>query len=181
MALTAEKLAYFREYRKANPEAAKAAQKKWHGKHGADHYYENLELTRAIKRKSYYTSRGDLDGAAIEQRKIDEIRANQQPRKRAGTKVRLSREENAIRRKASARKVRHRGVQGLGPTVDAFIPPQKCEICGRGRRMCLDHCHKTNAFRGWLCDDCNIVLGRVEEKIEILEAMIEYLRKRSSS
>ena len=33
-----------------------------------------------------------------------------------------------------------------------------CEICGRPAQ-CMDHCHKTLQFRGWLCTLCNTSLG----------------------
>lgn len=42
--------------------------------------------------------------------------------------------------------------------------PTMCEMCGgppNGRQICLDHCHETGAFRGWLCNRCNIVLGAI--------------------
>lgn len=41
--------------------------------------------------------------------------------------------------------------------------PDKCEVCGEGGRICLDHCHKTGVFRGWLCNRCNLFLGKVKD------------------
>ncbi len=63
--------------------------------------------------------------------------------------------------------------------------PAICPVCGRspakGRRakgrICVDHCHKTGKIRGWLCDDCNIALGRVDDRIDILKNLIKYLTK----
>lgn len=50
-----------------------------------------------------------------------------------------------------------------------------CDACGTddpGKnhnakvvRMCLDHCHTNNIFRGVLCTSCNIMLGFVERKL----------------
>lgn len=41
-----------------------------------------------------------------------------------------------------------------------------CAICGvkhnSGRRLCIDHCHKTNKVRGLLCNGCNIGIGFYE-------------------
>lgn len=63
--------------------------------------------------------------------------------------------------------------------------PEKCPVCGRtpmgglrGRgRICVDHCHQTGKIRGWLCDDCNVALGRVDDRIDILKNLIKYLTK----
>lgn len=56
-----------------------------------------------------------------------------------------------------------------------------CKICrrpprGRWDRLHVDHDHVTGEVRGLLCNNCNMVLGRVLDSIEILEAAIEYLR-----
>ena len=58
----------------------------------------------------------------------------------------------------------------------------KCAVCnctqnnGYGK-MPVDHCHTTGKVRAILCQSCNVTLGKVEEKEEILLALIEYLRK----
>jgi hypothetical protein len=173
MAMAAEKLAYFRAYREANREAMHAARKRYHQVNGRKNYYENIDLTRAIKRKAYHVSRGNLESAQKEQDKVDQIRLTF-PRKRAGVKPYLSGEDMLKRRKAVLRKSRYKHVQGL--PVD-LTDPEVCEICGGRGKMCLDHCHENNVFRGWLCDDCNIAIGRVKENVDTLKAMIEYIQK----
>lgn len=55
--------------------------------------------------------------------------------------------------------------------------PEQCEICGAMGDICLDHCHKTNKFRGWICRRCNFALGMVKDNTEILQGLIEYLNK----
>ena len=35
-----------------------------------------------------------------------------------------------------------------------------CECCDRVSKLCLDHCHDTDAFRGWICQLCNSSIGR---------------------
>lgn len=57
--------------------------------------------------------------------------------------------------------------------------PLRCELCGRGGRICYDHDHKTNTFRGWICLKCNCVLGFIDDNPNILEKMIEYLSVKS--
>lgn len=173
MAMTAEKLAYFRKYREAHKEEVSAARKKYHEAKGFDQYYGNLELTRAVKRKSYYISTGNPEAAQMEQERIDAIRETF-PRKKAGRKDVYSAAEKLIRRKACLRKSRYKHVKGL---PDLLKEPTTCEICGQSGKMCLDHCHEKNVFRGWICDDCNVAMGKVKDDIGILSAMIEYIKK----
>jgi len=55
--------------------------------------------------------------------------------------------------------------------------PTKCELCGKSGRICFDHDHKTGKFRGYICHNCNVVLGLIKDNSKILELMIEYLKK----
>jgi len=41
----------------------------------------------------------------------------------------------------------------------------------------LDHCHKTGVNRGIICQSCNLTIGKVNEDVETLQRMVEYLRK----
>jgi hypothetical protein len=54
-----------------------------------------------------------------------------------------------------------------------------CAICKGvnkdGRSLAADHCHQSGKKRGLLCGRCNLTLGRVEDDIEILRGMIQYL------
>lgn len=43
---------------------------------------------------------------------------------------------------------------------------------------CLDHCHKTLKFRGWICKGCNIGLSRFYDSISILKKGIKYLERK---
>lgn len=58
----------------------------------------------------------------------------------------------------------------------------KCAICGvketnLKRSLRLDHDHKTNKIRGFLCDRCNVVLGMCEDNTKIFISMISYLKE----
>lgn len=53
--------------------------------------------------------------------------------------------------------------------------PQECELCGEVGRICFDHNHTNEKFRGWICYRCNIVLGFVNDNVELLIKMIGYL------
>lgn len=58
--------------------------------------------------------------------------------------------------------------------------PEVCECCGckPEKSLVLDHDHKTNEFRGWLCQSCNIGIGRLGDDEAGLENAIRYLRSR---
>lgn len=42
--------------------------------------------------------------------------------------------------------------------------------------MQFDHDHVTGQFRGWICANCNVALGLVNDDAGILALMIEYLQ-----
>lgn len=55
-----------------------------------------------------------------------------------------------------------------------------CHVCGvhendLNERLHLDHDHKTGAFRGWLCGNCNRALGLFQNSVELLGEAIQYL------
>lgn len=56
--------------------------------------------------------------------------------------------------------------------------PTACEVCGGAGRngLVFDHCHRSGAFRGWLCDGCNIALGAVRDDPARLLRLAQYLR-----
>jgi hypothetical protein len=54
-----------------------------------------------------------------------------------------------------------------------------CAICHqpnvRGRPLVVDHDHASQAFRGLLCDRCNLVLGYIEKNPDVLVKIPKYL------
>ena len=60
------------------------------------------------------------------------------------------------------------------------VPPEdsKCECCGDITKLCLDHDHITEQFRGWLCLNCNHGLGKFKDNPEVLIRAAEYLNER---
>lgn len=56
-----------------------------------------------------------------------------------------------------------------------------CEICGdppssRFSQLHVDHCHGKGHFRGLLCNNCNLGLGKFKDDPARLAAAIEYLK-----
>lgn len=56
-----------------------------------------------------------------------------------------------------------------------------CAICSRtchrGKRLVVDHCHKTQRLRGLLCSNCNSGIGLLDDNPELLENASRYLRR----
>lgn len=57
-----------------------------------------------------------------------------------------------------------------------------CNICGVNEAsikgvLHLDHCHNTDAFRGWLCSSCNHGLGCFKEDESIFIKAMQYIRE----
>jgi len=80
-----------------------------------------------------------------------------------------------------ARKRGHHPCHASIEVVEAALESQQhcCAICGfsaksqGNRSLCLDHCHVTGAFRGWLCWICNSYLARINENSQRLVAYLD--------
>ncbi len=59
----------------------------------------------------------------------------------------------------------------------------KCKVCPRKvtSMLHIDHCHSSGTVRGLLCQKCNHALGMVDDSIEILEKLINYLKETNTS
>ena len=60
-----------------------------------------------------------------------------------------------------------------------IICNEKETVTGRWetiKRLAVDHNHKTGKVRGLLCGSCNLLLGAVEDKSELINKMLEYLK-----
>jgi hypothetical protein len=58
--------------------------------------------------------------------------------------------------------------------------PIACEVCGNRGKICFDHDHGTNKFRGWLCEKCNLAIGQGRDDPKLLRLLAQYLEKNSS-
>jgi hypothetical protein len=53
-----------------------------------------------------------------------------------------------------------------------------CMVCGTPpsrRPLDVDHCHSSGKVRGLLCENCNKALGLVQDRVDILIKLKEYL------
>lgn len=61
--------------------------------------------------------------------------------------------------------------------LPSFLAGPTCDICSDDTRMCIDHCHTTGDFRGWLCHRCNAAVGYFRDCVDRMKAGIEYLQR----
>jgi hypothetical protein len=68
--------------------------------------------------------------------------------------------------------------ENLGNNIEPS-EENKCELCGCKQNLVFDHNHKTETFRGWLCDPCNRSLGTIESRLGTnwLNIIKEYINK----
>jgi hypothetical protein len=62
--------------------------------------------------------------------------------------------------------------------VESSIP-DICKICKRKTKLSLDHNHKTGKIRGWICSQCNSIMGFANDDIQRLKNVIQYIRENS--
>lgn len=57
----------------------------------------------------------------------------------------------------------------------------RCECCGTppraARALAFDHCHDSGDFRGWLCDSCNVGIGKLGDTIAGVKKALAYLKR----
>lgn len=72
--------------------------------------------------------------------------------------------------------------RGRGQPEPTRPMPHRCECCGLSdlvfkKTLFLDHCHDTGKFRGWICDNCNLGIGRLNDNLEGVKKAVAYLEK----
>jgi Recombination endonuclease VII len=56
--------------------------------------------------------------------------------------------------------------------------PGICEICKKYKeKLYRDHCHASGYWRGFICHNCNTILGHAKDSIDILREAINYLER----
>jgi hypothetical protein len=119
--------------------------------------YRKRHPDKIAKIKRCYRKRG---GSALRKREAEQA----QTRRKSNPKAQRLRELRFRRRK------RKHQVKLAGRPR-----PKRCEKCSKRARVVFDHCHRTNMFRGWLCDRCNLVLGLAKDNPELLRTLAAHL------
>ena len=71
--------------------------------------------------------------------------------------------------------LKHNHVRNL-ELLAARPKPDCCDVCGGNQGgIVFDHSHRTNHFRGWLCNGCNRAIGFVNDNPHRLRMLAAYL------
>lgn len=129
-------------------------------------YEANREKEREGRRKYYEANR-------------EKVLERQRKRREANPE-----KEREVRRKhyeANQEKLRggkRERRKGKAEALAGRPKPELCEACGRPPTklgIVFDHCHKSDVFRGWLCNSCNIVLGLMRDSPTLLRKLAQYI------
>ena len=66
---------------------------------------------------------------------------------------------------------------GKPQTPPMGTPCHNCKRTDSKKPLRFDHCHKTNRFRGWLCDNCNRAMGMLGDTPEDLRRAARYMEE----
>ena len=53
--------------------------------------------------------------------------------------------------------------------------PEACDLCSKVKPLVLDHDHESGAFRGWLCMECNVALGKLGDSSSSILKAYQYV------
>lgn len=143
-------------WRKANPEHVRVSKAAWHKQNRE----KNPEKVRNAENAWYADNRTEVCRRAKEARLKN---------------LALAREKALVSKWKKA-----------GIDLESIPPrPANCQLCGgtskSGRALALDHDHKTNMFRAWLCSGCNTMLGHAKDSPELLRKAADLLEKNRGS
>lgn len=62
---------------------------------------------------------------------------------------------------------------------ESMVEEQKesCALCGKRKKLFVDHCHKTKKVRALLCAQCNWGLGQFHDNPQLIRAAADYLER----
>ena len=144
---------------------------------------EQREKRNANARKRY---RANPEKALAQSRawsKANPEKSRERSRKWYKANLERARTEERKRRMKNRGETRIKERRWRGLPEPTRSEPPLCEMCNEGPKgkcaaLCLDHCHETGIFRGWLCQRCNRGLGLLGDN---LPAVIARLQKYSAN
>jgi recombinational DNA repair protein (RecF pathway) len=78
----------------------------------------------------------------------------------------------------ATQRARRRALRKFGLTLELDL----CQICGErnrsGKKLSIDHDHKSGSFRGFLCARCNLGIGFFNDSPALLESASKYLEQK---
>ncbi len=154
------KAEYARKYRVTNREAINKKKNEYRA--------ANLEKERERDRNNYARNR-DRKSKSLH-------KSYMKHREKRNAESRKWYKDNPVK----AREIRLKYDRKVNCPAPTRACPLQCEMCKKeqvGKALCLDHCHTTGIFRGWLCSSCNRGLGLLGDNIPVA---IERLRKYQS-
>lgn len=134
--------------------------------------YRKSEKCRIVKRRYKMTAKGKVTAKRADRSEAGKARHRRYLQTSKGrTMVNIAARRCGIKKR-------------FGLTMeqyDALLLKQnkRCSICLRHPcRLVLDHCHKRGkSFRGFLCTQCNVGLGMLQDSPDVLRAAIAYIKK----
>lgn len=149
---------------------------------------KNRDKINQQKLKSYYKHKEECNKKSHEYRKSNKDKCeelNRQWRLANTEYIKEYSKEYSIKNKdkisAYNKKTRlHQRVRFYGLTVEEYnimytSQNGNCVICGKHKKLEIEHNHQTGKVRGLVCHKCNVVIGMCEEDITILQNVIKYL------
>ncbi len=175
--LNAEKLGkQQREYRKRNREKILERKRAYYLKNRTricaqkkEYFRQNSEKIKE-KYGRYYQSHKE----ALDKRNREWVEKHRDEWSSYQTRYRKEHlsENNVAKRIWKFKRMRNYDYDWIKKLIDS-----KCEVCGSEKNIDIDHDHNTNMIRGALCRRCNLMLGMVEDDVDLMHNAIRYLNK----
>lgn len=128
---------------------------------------------RAHERRWYAKAKAAQSEAWRHRKEAARLRATKYRQKRKAYSRRLQAEDPA-RANGYTRKYRLKKLE----IKAGRKKPTACEICASNKaKIHFDHCHQTGVFRGWICINCNAILGHAKDSADHLRKVITYLER----
>jgi hypothetical protein len=166
------------QWRNDNLEAKRAYERAY--------YANNKEKMREQARNSYAAMAPEIKAERVAyqkqwQKDHPEARKEVQRRYRERNKQQIARAEREYSVKPVVRERRRVRKAATLETLAGRPRPELCDACGgppdKGKSLHYDHCHRHGHFRGWICRDCNLILGYAKDEPARLLKLIAYIKR----
>lgn len=159
--------------------------KEYHAKWYAKNRQRLLEVRRRYNAE--YSKRPYVIAAAKMKNATENARKRRMAYKKtdkgiaAEGRYRKNNAESIKRRREDDRLMKRYGINSRQRLDMLNAQGNSCLICGAsGKRLHIDHCHKTGIVRGMLCSKCNMGIGLFSDSVATLESAIRYLNRKCS-